>query len=110
MDRRILIALRLFSAAPAVFRLSGVVVAAETQPPPPGYPPGWNVQSEHLPSVTSEFMPGLWNDTNQYWTNDAPIRSDHSRPLGDIQVIYQMKVGSDHYVEMSPPVSMPYEH
>jgi len=110
MNRRVLITLRLFSVAPSVFGLSGLALAAETYPPPPGYPPGWNVQSEDLPSTVSEFMPGLWNDTSQYWTNDAPRRSDHTRPLGDIQVIYQMKVGSDRYVEMSPPVPMPCEH
>ena len=48
MKRIILIAL---GAVPSIFVLSAAV--AREGSPPPGYPPGWTVRSEHLPPVMS---------------------------------------------------------
>jgi len=97
MNRVVLAALRLMSAAPLVLQLSARVSADETLPAPPGYPPGWNVHTAVAPALY-DFRSGCWNDYKRYWPEETDCGSTSSRPLPPTtKVIYQFKVGSDHY-------------
>jgi hypothetical protein len=108
-DKLVLVALRSVGATLLMLGVSVRATADQTYPPPPGYPPGWNVQSENLPREMCVFLSGSWGDTKRYWSDQSMPGSSSSRPLRNIQIIYQMKVGSDRYVEMSPAVPMPYD-
>ncbi|HUK07212.1 MAG TPA: hypothetical protein VLX09_05020 [Stellaceae bacterium] len=65
--------------------------------------PGWGKPAA---PILYDFRSGCWNDSKRYWPEMTRCTSGAvpSRPLPpDTKVIYEYKVGGDHYVEIASP-------
>jgi hypothetical protein len=87
--------LRLKSLALALLALGAAGAVSAARAAEPAYPPGWNVKKEP-PAPMFHFIPGSWNDTKVYWSDQTRPGNNPSRPVASGPILYQFVPGGDH--------------